>query len=157
VLHSNRLKFILFLTPPVTASEATAHSEENDHITGCLKALLCLMHTVSNSSSSSLLSSQPRRQRHIVTHHRLLESPPLLDSNSLVIILFLTAFVTASGTVTEATAHCADNEYEGKAGHRQAGHKKKDIQPRATFSIAKEPPAPSPLCLGYGGQTGKKQ
>ena len=76
----------------------------------------------------------------------MLESPPLLHSNRLIItILFLTASVTASDTVTEATAHCADNEYKDKAGHRQAGHKKKDVQPRATFSIAKEPPPRPPF------------
>jgi hypothetical protein len=38
-------------------------------------------------------------------HHRLLESPPQLDSNRLIIILILTACITASGTVTEATAY----------------------------------------------------
>ena len=43
----------------------------------------------------------------------------------------------------------------GKADHRPAGYKKKDVHPRATFSIAKDPPFPSPLCLGCGGQTEK--
>ena len=45
----------------------------------------------------------------------------------------------------------------GKADHRPAGYKKKDVHPRATFSIAKDPPFPSPLCLGCGGQTEKRQ
>ena len=50
---------------------------------------------------------------------KLLESLPLLVSNHrlVIIILFLSASVTASGTVTEATAHYDDNEQEDKAGH----------------------------------------
>ena len=48
-------------------------------------------------------------------------------------------------------------EYEGKAGQRQAGHKNKDVQPRATFSIAKELPSPSPLCLGCGRRSDREE
>ena len=88
------------------------------------------------------------------------QSPPLLDSNRLINILLITTSVTAPGTVSEAPAHCDDKEHEGEAGHS-------DVQPRATFSKAEEPPPPtattspapflsaSPLCIGCGGLTEK--